>query len=420
MKGKFLYAIMASLILTGTWLTSCSDDDDDTPIGNAVITIENVSTVKDFVQSGTFQMEGTQPIIMPGQSVSFKFHAGKGQALMFATMYGYSNDVFFAPENAGIFLFNADGTPVTGDVSSSVKLWDNGTRINQVPGTEVEHPGEAEIGNVKMIKDKDAQGNTYPEASELMKVTLAYTAQTSEFTMTISNVSDNKVNETPFSPGVWVVSNRVNNDLVNGKPFFDADKKSSDALTALAENGNNKPLADWAKSKTGIMTGLSPAVVVVYTGDVNPLFEVGKKDAGMGLKELAQKGDVTKLKESLMKMNNVREVYVLGKDPIAPGEKEESPFIAFDGDNIAFVTMFGYSNDWFYGNNAKIGSLTKGDVTNKISLYDNGTAVNQYPGAGNAQALFGGTPIAEDNNISVVGNTYPVPAVSEVIKITLR
>lgn len=421
MKKRFLFTVMASAIFAVPMLTSCDDDDDDNKqSGNAVITIENVAEVKDFVQSGTFRMNGNQPVILPGQSVSITFNAGKGQSLMFATMYGYSNDIFFAPENPGIELFNNDGVAVTGNVSSKVKLWDNGTRVNQVPGTEVTHPGTAESRDVTMIDGEDPQGNVFPAASELMELTLAYTSTTSEFTLTIKNISGGTVNETPFSPGVWVVSNKSGDGLVNEKPFFDPGEKSTGALTALAETGNNAPLSEWSEDRTGIITGLSPTIVVVYSGDTNPLFKTGEKSGNRGLKELAQTGDTKRLKETLELERVVRAVYIVGDSPIAPGESKETSFMAFEGDNIAFATMFGYSNDWFYANSESISSTTKGNVTAKVRLFDSGTGVDQYPGAGNSQALFGGTPATEDKVISTVGDTYPVPEVSKVIKVTLR
>ena len=128
---------------------------------SASITVENVLESKLLVQSGSFKGTGTPPVILPGQSVSFTFSAAKNQRLTFATMYGWSNDLFFAPANPGIKLYNDDGSPITGDVSSQIKLWDNGTRINQVPGMNVTHPGAAEttIKNVKEVNGSDDFGN---------------------------------------------------------------------------------------------------------------------------------------------------------------------------------------------------------------------------------------------------------------------
>jgi len=424
MKRKFLpFAALVAIFFSATWLTSCSDDDDDDnpPYnGTGAIAFENVVDVKDYVQSGTFKRDGAQPAILPGQTHSFTFNAAKGQYLTFATMYGNSNDLFFAPENPGIALFTSDGTPVTGDVSGSVKLWDNGTRVNQAPGANVNHPGTAENNNVLMIVNTDGYGHSYLPASDLMKLNLTYNKSRSEFTLTITNNSGGTANETPFSPGVWAVSNVWKGDVLNKNPFFTADQKSGTQLTALAEGGNNAPLYEMIQPMTGIITGLSPAVVVIYTGDVNPIYELNKKDAGIGLSALAQTGSTTQLVESLKRMSNVRHVYTTGSDVIGPGEKKEVVYDALRGDKIAYATMFGYSNDWFYSNSSVIDAFTKGDVTNKTVLLDNGTAINQYPGAGNLQASFGGTSEPEDKEITSVGNTYPVPAVDKVIKVVIR
>lgn len=82
-------------------------------------------------------------------------------------------------------------------------------------------------------------------------------------------------------------------------PFYKAGEKSNPEITAIAESGNNASLASKTKSNTGIITGLSPVLVVVYKGDTNPIYKVGAKDMGMGLKDIAQKGDATKLKDAL-------------------------------------------------------------------------------------------------------------------------
>lgn len=107
MKKLYLSAaVIAALLFSGAVLTSCDDDDDKTPDNNPnTITFENVTAVKNYVQSGTFDAA------QPGGTTTIVFNAGKGQTLMFATMYGYSNDLFFAPENPGLKLYNDDGRP---------------------------------------------------------------------------------------------------------------------------------------------------------------------------------------------------------------------------------------------------------------------------------------------------------------------
>jgi len=423
MKQKFLsVAIVAATLFTGFAFTACDDDDDDDIRYdvNSVLSIENVVESRDFIQSGTFA-GANNSVILPGQSATFKFHAAKGHRLMFASMYGYSNDMFFAPENPGIELFDKDGKALTGDMSSTVHLWDNGTRINVQPGPNTDHPGAAENGNVTKIEQQDAQGNLYRPASELMKLSLSFDVATSEFTATITNNSGGTINETPFSPGVFAVSNIMDDKLVNDKPFFTAGDKSAPQLTALAETGNNKPLGDMIEGMTGIITNLSPAIVVIYTGDVNPIYQLNQKDKGQGLKDLAQKGQPNTLKEALEGMANVRHVYIAGDKMAYPGGKMEVNYEALTTDKIAFATMFGTSNDWFYANSTEIAANYRGDVTNRTVLLDSGTGVNQYPGAGNNQANFGGTPQPEDNNITVVTNPpYPVPSVSNVVRVTIR
>src|SRR5690606_21655740 len=79
---------------------ACSKDSEDmTGTSATTITVENVLDSKPLVQSGTFQNSGEVPVVLPGESVSFQFSAAKGQAVSFATMYGWSNDLFFAPAN---------------------------------------------------------------------------------------------------------------------------------------------------------------------------------------------------------------------------------------------------------------------------------------------------------------------------------
>jgi len=66
------------------------------------VTVENVLQSQPLVETGTFQGTGSPALIMPGQSTTITFSAAKGEALTFATMYGWSNDLFFAPVNPGI------------------------------------------------------------------------------------------------------------------------------------------------------------------------------------------------------------------------------------------------------------------------------------------------------------------------------
>jgi len=424
------FALYASVAL----LAACHKDDDMDTDRPATISIENVLDSRPLVESGTFKGNGTPPVILPGQSATLSFSAAKNQRLSFATMYGWSNDLFFAPVNPGIKLYNDDGTPITGDVSAQVKLWDNGTRMNQAPGAAVMHPGTAET-SPKMIKEvngMDDQGNSYLPASQLMKLALVYNGN-STFTLTITNVSGGTANETPFSPGVWAISYVAGGNLLLPEPVYSAGKLSANGLTNIAEAGDNSVLSTYLTGKTGIFTPLSPVLVVVYTGDENPLFKVGEKDRGEGLKELAQKGNADVLAATLKMKGMVKAVYVLkeaSSTVLLPamgesmGGKVTQQLMIKPGYKIAIATMYGFSNDWFFATSGDGWDATmKGDRSTSVGLYDNGTAIDQFPGAGITQFNLAGTPLTESKVIAAVPNPNAfttLPAINKIIKVTVE
>jgi hypothetical protein len=431
MKQNMLKSV--AVLVAALAAASCSDDDAATT-QSGTITIENVLDSKPLVESGTFKGTGTPPVIFPGQSVSISFSAAKNQRLTFATMYGWSNDLFFAPENPGIKLYTDDGSPITGDVSSQVKLWDNGTRVNQTPGAEVMHPGTAEAGakNIKEVNGTDDYANTYLPASQLMKVSLDYKGN-STFTLTIMNNSGGTENETPFSPGVWAISYVAGGNLLLPEPLYSNDKPSANGLTNIAEAGDNAALSAYLTGITGTFTPLSPVLVVVYRGSENPFYKTGEKDGGMGLKDLAQKGNADVLAAALKTAAGVKAVYVLKdmnntvllpKINGAAGGKVSQQLTVEKGDRIAVATMYGFSNDWFFATTGMdLDATQKGDVSSMIGLFDNGTAMNQYPGAGITQFNLAGTPLAESKEIEAVPsmNEYTtLPSTSSIIKVTLQ
>jgi len=415
------------------FLISCTKNDDN-QMQAATITIGNVLDSKPLVESGIFKNSGASPVIMPNESLSFQFSAAKGQALSFVSMYGWSNDLFFAPANPGIKLYQDNGTPIEGDVSTQLKLWDNGTRINQVPGANVMHPGTAETTpkNITEVSGMDAQGNTYAVASSLMKATLHYEGN-STFTFTITNTSGNTSNPTPFSPGVWAISYIAGGNLLNPNPLYESGKPTANGLTNVAEKGDNSILGTYTQGQTGIFTPLSPVLVVVYNGIDNPIYKVGENDGGKGLKELAQKGDASGLAAYLQTVMGVKAVYILpaaNSKILLPKIGTQSGSIVRQqlnvsmGDRIAIATMYGLSNDWFFASKDNgIDATQKGDVSSTIGLYDNGTAINQFPGAGITQFNLAGTPLVESKPISEVPNPNAfttLPAISGIIKVTLQ
>ena len=183
----------------------------------------------------------------------------------------------------------------------------------------------------------------------------------------------------------------------------------------------------------GIFTPLSPVLVVIYNGSENPFYKTGENDRGEGLKEIAQKGNADVLAAALMAKPGVKKVYVL-KEPTttvllpkingAAGGKVSQQLTVSEGDKIAIATMYGFSNDWFFATTGKdINATQKGDVSSSIGLFDDGTAINQFPGAGITQFNLAGTPLSESKPIQAVPNPNgftTLPAINNIIKVTLQ
>lgn len=106
----------------------------------------------------------------PGNKFQFTFMAKPGDRLSFVTMFGQSNDAFYAPDPAGLALFNGN-TPISGDITSQITLWDAGTEVNEQPGTSMSQAarqvgpnlGTAESQPIATIADRK-DGFTYGQA----------------------------------------------------------------------------------------------------------------------------------------------------------------------------------------------------------------------------------------------------------------
>ena len=111
----------------------------------------------------------------PGESYVFEVTAVPGDRLSFATMYVQSNDLFFGPSDSGLDLFPA-GSPLDGDVTGMILLWDAGTEVNERPGFGLNQAprqsgpdtGADESGTVRQVND----GYAYPDVSDVIRVTV--------------------------------------------------------------------------------------------------------------------------------------------------------------------------------------------------------------------------------------------------------
>jgi hypothetical protein len=145
--------------------------------GNPDVLSKSLLTVTGSTEMGIFNLPvGTDKAapILPGGAYEFTFNAQEGQKLSFITMYGQSNDLFYAPEKA-IDLF-VKGKALSGDITDRLVLWDAGTEVNQAPGIgdtqaprqKAANTGADEKEVVRVVKD----GFSYPGTKDVLKVTI--------------------------------------------------------------------------------------------------------------------------------------------------------------------------------------------------------------------------------------------------------
>jgi len=149
--------------------------------GNPAVLAESLKADKDVKSITVFNTPiGTSvpAPITPGFAYECSFEAAPGSRLTITSMFGQSNDLFYAPNESGIALFS-NGKPISGDITAKLILWDAGTEVheepgvgpNQAPRQKAPNTGKDENGVVKNIKDvKD--GFSYPQTTKVLKVTI--------------------------------------------------------------------------------------------------------------------------------------------------------------------------------------------------------------------------------------------------------
>ncbi|HAE68928.1 MAG TPA: hypothetical protein DCG77_17365, partial [Sphingobacterium sp.] len=78
---KYKHSILWAIAALPSLITACKRNDAMPSMSETTITIENVLDSKPLVESGRFKNNGASPVIMPGEAISIKFSAAKGQAL---------------------------------------------------------------------------------------------------------------------------------------------------------------------------------------------------------------------------------------------------------------------------------------------------------------------------------------------------
>lgn len=106
--------------------------------------------------------------------LEFTITAKPGDRLSFATMFVQSNDKFYAPDGGALALFDAQGKPLAGDVTASVRLFDAGSEIDQQPGAGADqaprqktaNQGADQYGVVAVAQD----GFVYPQVADVIRI----------------------------------------------------------------------------------------------------------------------------------------------------------------------------------------------------------------------------------------------------------
>ena len=144
--------------------------------GETATTVATLAANSAVLSSGDFKAAGGP--ILPGDPATFTFTAIPGNRLQIALMFVQSNDWFYSFSGEGLDLFNGS-TPISGDVTSSIVLYDAGTEEDTAPGTGPDqkplHPTTVNIGPADdntAIRPASEDGFSIPANDAVIRVTI--------------------------------------------------------------------------------------------------------------------------------------------------------------------------------------------------------------------------------------------------------
>lgn len=165
----------------GQGLESIAEDGDPSPATVFRPLAEVVLDQDGVTSAGVFDTPvdaEAAALIGPEEAYEFRVMAREGERLTLVTKFIPSNDLFFAPVESGIELFE-EGRPVSGDRTEAFVLWDLGTEVNEPPGAGPNqadrqpepNTGPDENGTVRLGAES-GDGFTYPAVADVLSVTI--------------------------------------------------------------------------------------------------------------------------------------------------------------------------------------------------------------------------------------------------------
>ncbi len=422
---------LISIALIATVACKSDDSNDDSAKPTALtVSLEHVGLAYAFVDAGSL------PSIAPGTSHTFEVDAGIGQRLSFGLGLDQSNDWFVGAGSEGIPLWNADRSPVEGELNGALHLWDAGTEADGLLG-EGPDQGARQSSPDQGTPDEDTAVRVVEDhvVQDWLSVVSTHLGDT-RFEITLTNTSDpygtaSGPVDLAWTAGSWV----VHHDEAHGGlwPLYRNGIPAPTELEALAERGDDGPMTAWAAEQVGITVPLG-GVFWVVTNEANPLFTDGQADPGQGLEGLCEDGAPADLAAywegadaTAFGLSDAPDG-VYEPAPVLPGERFVLDIESHPGDALHLAWMYAESNDICFALADTGLPLFDGDqpisgLQTGLRLIDVGTEVNQPPGLGDEQAprqTDKNTGAAENGLVRTVDDPYDYGAASDLVQITIE
>lgn len=149
---------------------------EDAAPGDFLTSVQSESGISLIGLAATPVGETSGSLLAPGQQYKVVLQATEGDSLSFVSSYLQANDLVVSTPPAGIPFFDANGTPLKGDLTGQLSLIDIGTEQNEEPGAGPNQVLRQSGNNVGTFESKPvaqvADGFTYPPLALTLRVTV--------------------------------------------------------------------------------------------------------------------------------------------------------------------------------------------------------------------------------------------------------